>query len=54
MTSTLHTRQMLWLDDLDFDLNDVQNNIYTQCVSAHFVEHDVDQKEWTVDDVMLP
>ena len=56
MTSTLHTRQMLWLDDLDFDLNGVQNNIYTQYVSAHFIdiEQDVDQKEWTVDDVMLP
>ena len=47
---------MLWLDDLDFDLNGVQNNIYTQYVSAHFIdiEQDVDQKEWTVDDVMLP
>ena len=30
MTSTLHTRQMLRLDDLDFDLNGVENNIYTQ------------------------
>ena len=47
---------MLWLDDLDFDLNGVQNNIYTQYVSAHFIdiEQDVNQIEGTADDVMLP
>ena len=56
LPSYIHTRQILWDDDPYDDFNATEHIIYSQYVSAHFVdiEQDVDQIGETIIDVKLP
>lgn len=56
MPTTLHTRQMLWLDDPNDDYNSTEYAINSQHVSVHFtdIEQDVEQIGEKITDAKLP